>query len=98
MQEMLPRLMAGSDLTRAEALVAEMIETCLRLLRDQTTLADVKLLNAAIRELRYAFTVFAPYRGVRKISIFGSARTAQDAPAAVAAREFARRVIDSYFR
>ena len=97
MQEMLPRLMAGTDLSPAEALVAEMIETSLRLLRDQTNLGDIKLLNAAIRELRYAFTVFAPYHGVRKISIFGSARTAQDAPAAVAARQFAHLIAETGF-
>lgn len=94
MQEMLPRLMAGDGLTREESLVAEMIETCLRLLRDETNLADVKLLNAAIRELRYAFSVFAPYHGVRKVSVFGSARTPQDAPAALAAREFAHRIAE----
>lgn len=97
MQEMLPRLMAGVDLTPEEAMIAEMIETCLRLLRDQTNLGDVKLLNAAIRELRYAFNMFAPYNGVRKVSVFGSARTPQDAPAALAAREFSRRIAESGF-
>ena len=89
--ELLPRLQ-GERLTRQERYVREMIETALKLLRDGTRLGDVKLLNAAQRELRYAFKVFAPYKETRKVSIFGSARTPSDAPAARAAREFARRI------
>ena len=70
----------------------EMIETRLKLLRDGTGIGDLKLLNAALRELRYAFKVFAPYRGVRKVSVFGSARTPPDAPAYRTAREFSRQI------
>src|SRR5207247_9976417 len=40
----------------------------------------------------YAFKVFAPYAGVRKVSIFGSARTRPDAAAYRTAHEFARRI------
>ena len=68
-----------------------MIENALRLLRDGTSLGDLKLLNAALRELRYAFKVFAPYRGVRKVTAFGSARTPPGTPAYRTAHEFARR-------
>src|SRR5439155_1164929 len=77
---------------REDRLVGEMIESSLKLLRDGTSLGDVKILNASLRELRYAFKVFAPYRGVRKVSVFGSARISPTAPAARAAREFARRI------
>ncbi len=90
--ELLPRLQAEGGLAREEQLVREMIETCLKLLRDGTRVGDVKLLNAALRELRYAFKVFAPYRNVRKVSVFGSARTPREAPTFRAATEFARRV------
>src|SRR5215831_2534726 len=74
-----------------------MIETCLKLLRDGSRVGDVKLLNAALRELRYAFKVFAPYRDVRKVSVFGSARTKQDAPPCRTAHEFARRITEAGF-
>ena len=67
--ELLPRLAGARALAREERLVREMVETCLKLLRDGTRLGDVKLLNAALRELRYAFKVFAPYRDVRKVSV-----------------------------
>jgi uncharacterized protein (TIGR00730 family) len=90
--ELLPRLQENGPLRPEEQLVREMVETCLKLLRDGTRLGDVKLLNAALRELRYAFKVFAPFTGVRKISVFGSARLPQDAPACRAAHEFARRM------
>ncbi|TMA55242.1 MAG: LOG family protein [Deltaproteobacteria bacterium] len=87
--EMLPRL---DPSRREDCLIAEMIENSLKLLRDGPSLGDVKILNASLRELRYAFKVFAPYRGVRKVSVFGSARTPPGAPTARAAREFAQRI------
>jgi uncharacterized protein (TIGR00730 family) len=42
---------------------------------------DLKILSQTLRELRRAFSVFAPYRSQRKVTIFGSARTPRDAPA-----------------
>ncbi len=95
--ELLPRLEARETLGRDEELVREMMETCLKLLRDQAGVGDVKLLNAALRELRYAFKVFAPYRHVRKVSCFGSARLPPESPAYRAAAEFARRITEEGF-
>src|SRR5215211_2856962 len=56
-------------------MVAEIVANGLKLLRDQTHRGDIKLLNKSFKELRYALKIFAPYRDVRKVSIFGSART-----------------------
>ncbi len=36
---------------------------------------DVKIANAALAEMRDAYLTFGPYRGIRKVTIFGSART-----------------------
>ncbi len=33
---------------------------------------ELKMINKALMELRYAFKAFAPYQHVRKVSIFGS--------------------------
>jgi hypothetical protein len=90
--ELLPRLQDDVALSRQEQLVREMLETSLKLLRDDARLGDVKLLNAALRELRYALKVFAPYKTVRKVSVFGSARTPAEAPPSRTAHEFARRI------
>ncbi|HJQ78518.1 MAG TPA: TIGR00730 family Rossman fold protein [Lacipirellulaceae bacterium] len=52
-----------------------------RLPVSRTAHEDVRILSQTLRELRRAFTVFAPYRSQRKATIFGSARTPRDAPA-----------------
>ena len=48
--------------------------------RDGSSRGDLKLVSRALRELRYALKVFAPYRRKPKVTIFGSARTAPDHP------------------
>jgi len=90
--EHLPGLEDERSLTPEQRYVREAMETLVKLLRDNARLGDVKLLNAALRELRYAFKVFAPYRGVRKVSVFGSARTRPTEAVYRTATEFARRI------
>jgi uncharacterized protein (TIGR00730 family) len=65
---------------RSEDLLDLMRQTILRLEDDQTSRGDLKILSRTLRELRYAFTVFRPYRRRRKVTIFGSARTAPEHP------------------
>jgi hypothetical protein len=55
--------------------VADIIENALKLLADVKDSGDVRVIQTAVRELRYAFRLFAPYGHVRKVAIFGSART-----------------------
>ncbi len=81
---------------RAE-LVEELIETALRLGRDRATIADMKLFNRAMREMRYAAATFAGFQGRRKVAVFGSARTRSDADEFIQAREFARRIVQEGF-
>ncbi|MGH8045878.1 MAG: LOG family protein, partial [Chthoniobacterales bacterium] len=78
---------------RQAELVEELIDTALRLGRDKASIADLKLFNRAMREMRYAASVFAKFQGRRKVAIFGSARTRSDADEFIAAREFARRIV-----
>jgi uncharacterized protein (TIGR00730 family) len=63
--------------------------SALRMAQDQATRGDLKIANAALKEMRYAFHVFAPYRGQRKVAIFGSARTMPEDPLYEQARSFA---------
>lgn len=70
-------------------------ETADKLARDKATRGDVKLLATALRELRYCLKVFAGYRGRRKVTVFGSARTKANHPAYQAAVEFGRRMADA---
>src|SRR5262245_42450424 len=55
--------------------VADIVESALKILSDVKDSGDVRVIQTAIRELRYAFRLFAPYAGFRKVTIFGSART-----------------------
>jgi len=71
-------------------LVGQMVETSLKLLRDKTNRGDLKLTNQAFKEMRYALKVFSPYRTTRKVSIFGSARTAETHPDYAQAAAFGR--------
>ncbi len=79
---------------RNAALVADIIENALKLLSDVESRGDVRVIQTALRELRYAFKLFAPYAAIRKVTIFGSARTAPDNPEYKQAVEFARRIAD----
>jgi len=73
-------------------LVGEIIANALKLLRDQTNRGDIKLIDKSFKELRYALKIFAPYREVRKVSLFGSARTPESHRDYVQAADFARKM------
>jgi uncharacterized protein (TIGR00730 family) len=59
---------------------AGLLRTVVKLAEDNASRGDLKILNRAMQELRHAFRVFAPYRGVRKVSIFGSTRVQESDP------------------
>lgn len=72
--------------------IQEMIVTALKIGHDGLGDADLKLFNRSLRELRYAARVFSRYTDRQKVVVFGSARTPQDAPEALAAEEFGRKM------
>jgi uncharacterized protein (TIGR00730 family) len=69
--------------------VFELIVSAIRMGREDVDRGDLKLVTAALKELRYSFHVFAPYRDIRKCAIFGSARTSPGDPAYSSALDFA---------
>jgi uncharacterized protein (TIGR00730 family) len=71
-------------------LIAMIRESADKLHADRIDRGDLKILSRTLRELRYAFKVFANYRGRRKVTIFGSARTLPEAPAYKQAMELGR--------
>ncbi len=77
--------------------VEQIKETADKLLRDNAGRGNVKLLNTAFKELRYAFKVFARYADRQKVSVFGSARLPLDHPASVQAIEFGKRMAEAGF-
>lgn len=87
---------AADDLTASPVndLVATIKETADKLVADGTSRGDLKLLSRTMRELRYAFKVFSPYRKNRKVTIFGSARTLPHEPTYQAAVELGRAMVE----
>ena len=76
-----------------EGEVADIIENALKLMTDVRDTGDVKVIQTALRELRYAFRLFAPYNDKRKVTIFGSARTKPDKQEYQQAVEFGRKIV-----
>ncbi|MGH9137875.1 MAG: TIGR00730 family Rossman fold protein [Acidimicrobiales bacterium] len=59
----------------------EILVSAARLASDGPDRLDLKITNAALKEMRAAFRAFAPYRDRHKATIFGSARTRPEHPA-----------------
>jgi uncharacterized protein (TIGR00730 family) len=77
--------------------VADIIENALKLLTDVKDTGDVRVIQTAVRELRYSFRLFAPYAAKRKVSIFGSARTKPDKIEYQQAADFGKKIVKAGF-
>lgn len=83
------RLVALTGETANQDLLLEMMASVAKVGRERFTRGDFKVINTTLKELRYAFKVFKPYRNIRKAAVFGSARTSEKAPIYRSARDFA---------
>lgn len=79
------------------AIMKELLVGTLRLHDSHLDALDLKIVNRAVKELRHAFRVFHDYRNRRKVSIFGSARTASDDPNYHMAFQFSRQIVEEGF-
>jgi uncharacterized protein (TIGR00730 family) len=73
--EAIDRLMALAGPLCCPELVREMILAALKAGREKAEEADLKLMNSTLKEMRFTSKVFGPYRNIRKVTVFGSART-----------------------
>lgn len=80
-----------------EEAVGDIIVNALKLLADVQDTGDVRVIQTAVRELRYAYRLFAPYANKRKVTIFGSARTAPNKLEYQQAVEFGRKIVQAGF-
>jgi uncharacterized protein (TIGR00730 family) len=88
-------LLACGNISSDPALYREMLVTVMKFAEDNPHPKDLKLMNRALKEMRYASNVFQPYEGVKKISIFGSARTSEHSSEYQTAESFARLMMES---
>src|SRR6266699_1377293 len=91
------QLVRDWDASESPELIEEMIVTALKIARDRMSVADLKLINRSIKEMRFSAKVFAPFQHLRKVAIFGSARTPSDAPDYKVAKDFAREMVAHNF-
>ena len=92
LQRRIAELIAFKGGGHNEDAVADIIGNSLKLLTDVQDTGDVRVIQTAVRELRYSYRLFAPYAGIRKVTIFGSARTAANKSEYQQAAEFARKI------
>jgi hypothetical protein len=97
LQRRIQELIAFKGGGHNETQVADIIENALKLLADVKDTGDARVIQTALRELRYAFRLFAPYARVRKVTIFGSARTQPDQVEYRQAVDFGRKIAKAGF-
>ena len=78
-------------------LYRDILLNALKSKRDELDILDLKIINRAVAEFQYAARVFKPYRGVRKVSIFGSAREKEGSPYYELAKKFGRSIVEKGF-
>ncbi len=79
LNERLRRLVADTSGNDNQDLIEEMIVTALKMHRDGATRGDLKLINTALKEMRYSNLVFSRHPEP-KVTIYGSARIKADDP------------------
>lgn len=81
------RLIEMSGKIYHPAIVREMILAALKAGQEIRERIDLKIMNATLKEMRFTSKVFNPYHGIRKVTVFGSARINPDEPRYALARE-----------
>lgn len=92
--EQVKRLIEEADESLQKVLLKEMLIGVLKLSDSPLETLEYKILNRTLKELRYAFKVFHPYRNRPKVSIFGSARTQPEDPNYRLAFRFTRLLVE----
>lgn len=90
--EAIDRLIEMSGKICHQAIVREMILAALKAGQETSERIDLKIMNATLKEMRFTSKVFNPYRGVRKVTVFGSARIRAAEPLYALARELGNKL------
>jgi hypothetical protein len=92
----LSALIGDRQLSRSQTnLVRSMLSSLWAMTREGTSAGDLKIADAALAEMTEAFRVFRPYRDVRKLTMFGSARTRPADPVYMLARDLATHLAEA---
>ncbi|MBU1045403.1 MAG: TIGR00730 family Rossman fold protein [Candidatus Omnitrophica bacterium] len=86
------KLAKQSSLPETEHLLQQLLTTVAKFGQESNDLADLKMVNNTLKELRYSFKIFAPYRNIKKVIIFGSARSKKSSAEYKLAEKLARKI------
>jgi len=78
-------------------LYKDIITNAMKCKSDELDILDLKVIDRAVAEFQHAACIFKPYRRVRKVSIFGSARVTESSPYYELAVKFGRSVVENGF-
>ncbi len=78
-------------------LIQQALKTLVRMAETEGDRLDWKILNASLQDMEQAFRTFYPYRHIRKIAIFGSARIPRESVEYQMASDFAKAVTQHGF-
>jgi len=92
--EAIDDLIALSGGASSGEIVREMLIAALKAGSEGYSRADLKLMNATLKEMRFTAKIFGPYKHRRKVTVFGSARTKPEEPVYEMARLFGRQLAD----
>ena len=93
--EAIDRLMELVGGIHHPAIVREMVLAALKAGQEDEEKADLKLMNTTLKEMRFTSKVFGPYRNVKKVTVFGSARTTSDDSVYDMARLLGRKLVEA---
>jgi uncharacterized protein (TIGR00730 family) len=80
---------------RRPGIVREMILASLKAGQEDDGRVDLKLMNTSLKEMRFTAKAFSPYRDVKKVTVFGSARTRPDETAYQMARLLGQKLAEA---
>jgi hypothetical protein len=94
--EAIDRLIQGVDSINSPEYVREMILSALKAGQEAgDDTGGLKLMNTTLKEMRFTAKVFSPYRSMRKVTVFGSARIPPGERVYEMAKEFGRKLADA---
>ncbi len=92
LDELIDEILTMAEVHHPE-IIREMVISALKTGKENDYLADLKMLRATMKEMRYTSKMFGPYRGRKKVTIFGSARTAPTEPIYQKCVTFSRQLV-----
>lgn len=76
-------------------IVREMIIAALMAGKEDDERADLKLMNTTLKEMRFTSKIFGPYSSIKKVTVFGSARTRSDEAVYRMAHQLGRKLAEA---